>query len=116
MLQKVPLIKWSPEMRYLSGRHTCLPCRLASVTGLLLHFKYTPEFSAYVRAEVARGEHYRGGKEYRTYLKRLEGGQSLSFLHSGSARYDGSRGLVNLGLMHSTPEFEAHADRLRRPA
>ncbi len=46
-LQKVPLIRWSPDMRFLSARHTSLPCRLAPATGMLLHFKYTPELASY---------------------------------------------------------------------
>ena len=115
-LQKVPLIRWSPQMRFLSARHTSLPCRLAPVTGALLHFKYTPEFAAYVRAEAARGEHYRGGQQYRVYLKRLESDEGLSFLHPGSVRYRDSRQLVEQGLMRSTPELDAHVDPERRAA
>jgi glycosyltransferase involved in cell wall biosynthesis len=109
-LQKLPLIRWSPDMRFLSARHTSLPCRLASLRGLLLHFKYTPEFTDYVRAEAARGEHYRGGQQYRVYQKRLESGAGLSFHYEGSVRYTGSRQLVELGLMRSTPELDAHVD------
>lgn len=112
-LQKVPLVRWSPAMRFLSARHTALPCRLAAATGALLHFKYTPEFAAYVRAEALRGEHYRGGQQYRVYLKRLESGAGLAFRHPGSVRYAGSRQLVELGLIRSTPELDAHA--LRQP-
>ena len=76
----MPLIRWRPEIKYTSSKHTAFPCRLADVSGVLLHFKYLPEFAAQVRAEVARGQHFLGGKEYRAYQRRLEQGESLSFM------------------------------------
>ena len=72
ILQKVPLIRWAPDIKYTSSKHTAFPCVLADVTGALLHFKYLPDFAAQVRAEVARGQHYLGAAEYRAYQRRLE--------------------------------------------
>jgi tetratricopeptide (TPR) repeat protein len=109
VLQKVPLIRWSPEIKYTSSKHTAFPCRLAEVTGALLHFKYLPDFAANVRAEVARGQHYLGGKEYRSYLRRLEQGQSLSLMSPTSCRYRNSAQLVELGLIQTSSRFESHA-------
>jgi hypothetical protein len=61
-----------------------------------------------VRAEVARGQHYLGGKEYRSYLRRLERGESLSLMAPVSCRYRDSRQLVELGLMQTSARFEGH--------
>jgi hypothetical protein len=61
-----------------------------------------------VRAEVARGQHYLGGKEYRSYLRRLERGDSLSLMGPGSCRYRDSRQLVELGLVQTSARFEDH--------
>ena len=108
VLQKVPLIRWRPEIKYTSSKHTAFPCRLADVSGMLLHFKYLPEFAAQVRAEVARGQHFLGAKEYRAYLRRLEQGEAFSFMAAVSQRYRDSRQLVELGLMQATPAFESH--------
>ena len=106
ILQKVPLIRWAPEIKYTSSKHTAFPCRLAEITGALLHFKYLPDFAAQVRAEVARGQHYLGGKEYRAYLRRLEQGQSLSLMGLLSCRYRDSAQLVELGLIQTSNRFE----------
>ena len=108
VLQKVPLIRWRPDIKYTSSKHTAFPCRLAEVTGALLHFKYLPAFAAQVGAEVARGQHYLGGKEYRAYQRRLAREAGLSLLAGISRRYRGSDQLVELGFMHSSPAYEAH--------
>ncbi|MEK0085615.1 tetratricopeptide repeat protein [Benzoatithermus flavus] len=108
VLQKVPLIRWAPDIKYTSSKHTAFPCRLADVSGALLHFKYLPDFAASVRTEVARGQHYLGGKEYRVYLRRLEAGESLSLMGPPSCRYRDSGQLVELGLIQTSSRFEAH--------
>jgi hypothetical protein len=108
LLQKVPLIRWNPGIKYTSSKHTSFPCRLPDISGALLHFKYLPDFADQVRLEVARGQHYLGAKEYRAYQRRLEGGQSLFFLSAQSRRYQGSAQLVALGLMQTATSFEAY--------
>ena len=109
ILQKVPLIRWAPDIKYTSSKHTAFPCVLADVSGALLHFKYLPDFAAQVRAEVARGQHYQGAAEYRAYQRRLEAGASLTLMGELSSRYRDSAQLVELGLMSSSDRYEAHA-------
>lgn len=111
VLQKVPLIRWAPDIKYTSSKHTAFPCRLADVTGALLHFKYLPGFAAAVREEVARGQHYLGAKEYRSYLRRLEAGESPSLMGPPSRRYRDSGQLVALGLIQTSDRFEAHVSQ-----
>ncbi len=108
VLQKVPLIRWRQEIKYISSKHTAFPCRLAEVTGALLHFKYLPAFAAQVGAEIARAQHFLGGKEYRAYQRRLGSGGELSLMGPNSRRYRDSGQLVELGLMQSSPDFDAH--------
>ncbi|MFZ1428568.1 MAG: glycosyltransferase family 2 protein, partial [Geminicoccaceae bacterium] len=108
ILQKVPLIRWSPDIKYTSSKHTAFPCRLADLSGALLHFKYLPAFEAHVQAEIARGQHYLGATEYRAYLRRLEAGSPLTLIGPSSARYRDSAQLVELGLMRSSTRFDTH--------
>ena len=108
VLQKVPLIRWRPEIKYTSSKHTAFPCRLADVTGALLHFKYLPDFASQVRVEVARGQHYLGAREYRAYQRRLDEGGALSPMGPASQRYRDTRQLVELGLIKSSPAYESH--------
>ncbi|MFO1046545.1 MAG: tetratricopeptide repeat protein [Geminicoccaceae bacterium] len=111
VLQKVPLIRWRKDIKYTSSKHTAFPCRLADVSGVLLHFKYLPQFADQVRAEVRRGQHYLGAREYRTYQRRLDEGTPLSPAGPESRRYRDSRQLVELGLMATSPAYERHVDR-----
>lgn len=111
VLQKVPLIRWREDIKYTSSKHTAFPCRLADVSGVLLHFKYLPQFADQVRAEVRRGQHYLGAREYRTYQRRLDDGAPLSPAGPESRRYRDSRQLVELGLMSTSPAYERHVDR-----
>ena len=113
VLQKVPLIRWRPEIKYTSSKHTAFPCRLADVSGVLLHFKYLPEFAAQVRAEVARGQHFMGAKEYRAYQRRLDEGGELTLMGPPSCRYRDSAQLVALGLMQAPPAYMAHVHAAR---
>jgi hypothetical protein len=108
VLQKLPLIRWQTGIKYTSSKHTAFPCRLAEVSGALLHFKYLPDFAEQVRAEVARGQHYLGAKEYRGYQRRLAAAGSPSPLGSASCRYRDSRQLVELGLIATSPGYESH--------
>jgi hypothetical protein len=52
---------------------------------------------------------YLGGKEYRSYLRRLEQGESLSLMGPASCRYRDSAQLVELGLIRTSSGFESHA-------
>ena len=117
VLQKVPLIRWRPEIKYTSSKHTAFPCRLAEVTGALLHFKYLPGFASQVGAEVARGQHYLGAKEYRAYQRQLELAEDLTLMAPASRRYRGSRQLLELGLITTSersPTMSAPRAKLAR--
>lgn len=115
LLQKVPLIRWNRDIKYISSKHSAFPCRLGDVTGALLHFKYLPDFTAQVRTEVTRGQHYLGAKEYRSYLRRLEASDSFLLKGPASCRYRDSAQLVELRLIHTSTRFENHARDARSP-
>ncbi len=82
------------------------PETLRHCRGALLHFKFLSDFHDRVEAEVARGEHYGGAREYRAYrdLMRKEG--AVNLMAAKSARYEGSGQLVRLGLMRTTEGWE----------
>jgi hypothetical protein len=108
-MEKVPLVRWRRDIRYLSSTHQLFPVRLAAETGLLLHFKYLPDFADSVRREALRREHSVGARRHRRYQQQLEGAAELGLHHAGSLRYRGSRQLVRLGLMRSSAALDAHA-------
>lgn len=108
-MEKIPLVRWSRSVRYLSSTHQIYPVRLAAETGLLLHFKYLPDFADAVHREVERAQHSMGARRYRRYLDELTRIGDVTFHHAGSVSYRDSLQLVELGLMRSSPELDALA-------
>ena len=109
VLQKVPLIRWRPEIKYTSSKHTAFPCRLADVSGR------APPLQ--VPAGVCRP-----GRAPRSPAASITWGPRSTAPTSGgwsgakpcpswvppSRRYRHSAQLLDLGLMHTSPAFEAH--------
>lgn len=98
-LQKMPLVKWRAELRYLASTHLIDGLHLASATGALLHFKFLADFAESSRIEVARGQHWDNAAQYEAYAEALAATPRLSAMYEGSVQYRGSRQLVELGLM-----------------
>jgi len=109
-LNKVPLVKWQPGLRYVSSMHHTnrreLNCtvhgnRLA-VSGVLFHFKYVNRLTQKAAEEMTRGEHYDGSAEYKAYL---DAGDPVLFDPEVSLRFGGTRQLQELGFMQAGAWF-----------
>jgi len=109
-LNKVPLIKWQPGLRYVSSMHHTnrreLNCtvhdnRLA-VSGVLFHFKYVNLLTQKAAEEMTRGEHYDGSAEYKAYL---DAGDPVLFDPEVSVHFGGTRQLQELGFMQAGAWF-----------
>ncbi len=105
-LNKTPLVKWSKGYVYVSSTHTLLPRGLNLVydewggqkpCGVLLHTKFMNTFSEKAEEEMKRKQHYAASREYRTYLKQLNG--DLLLWNEQSSEYQDWRQLEDLGLM-----------------
>jgi len=105
-LNKVPLVRWHRRYAYVSSTHMLLPRGLnlvhddwggEKVSGCLLHAKFVGGFAARAEEELARGEHYGRGREYRAYCAGLAALPDLWC--AWSERYRDWRQLEALGLM-----------------
>lgn len=105
-LNKTPLVKWSKGYVYVSSTHTLLPRGLNLVydewggqkpCGVLLHTKFMNTFSEKAQEEMKRKQHYAASREYRTYLKKMDG--DLLLWNEESSEYRDWRQLEELGLM-----------------
>lgn len=105
-LNKVPVVKWKPGLRYVSSMHhlnnpayncTVLENPLA-VSGVLFHFKYLSLLTEKAAEEIQRGEHYAGSVEYKAYL---DAGDPLLYDPSVSVRFSGTRQLQAQGFMQA---------------
>lgn len=105
-LNKIPLVRWRRHYAYVSSTHALLPRGLnlvydeaggEKIAGCLLHAKFLDTFGAKTAEELARREHYAGGREYGAYAG---GAEATSVLWCRwSERYINWRQLEILGLM-----------------
>lgn len=105
-LNKIPFVKWQKPYAYVSSTHMILPRGLNLVydqqggektSGILLHAKFLNTFNARASEEAARGEHYQGGREYKSYAERH--GADPDLWCEWSEQYINWRQLEILGLM-----------------
>jgi len=105
-LNKIPLVKWDRSYVYASSTHMLLPRGLNLVydewggektCGCLLHAKFLHTFADKSAEELARRQHYAGGREYEVYAERLQDNPDLWC--EWSERYINWRQLEILGLM-----------------
>ncbi|MXU64688.1 glycosyltransferase family 2 protein [Oceanomicrobium pacificus] len=105
-LNKVPLVRWSRGMTYVSSTHMLLPRGLNRVydewggekpTGCLLHAKFLNILNDKSVEELERRQHYAASREYRAYLR--QDGLGRSLWTEESSTYKGWRQLEEMGLM-----------------
>lgn len=105
-LNKVPFVKWRKPYAYVSSTHMILPRGLNLVydqqggektSGILLHAKFLNTFGDRAAEEALRAEHYRAGREYKTYAERK--GSDPDLWCQWSEQYINWRQLEILGLM-----------------
>jgi len=107
-LIKAPLLHWQTGCQRLSGHVIANTprSRMSKVTGALLHFKFFADFHDKAKVEATRGEHYKGGMEYKRYLNHVRNDPNMSFMYRGSRRYVDSASLLNAGLIKTSPELD----------
>jgi hypothetical protein len=115
-LTKVPLVRWDAASAYLASNHWISPKAVAQESGALLHFKFLGDLPRRAIEEAARGQYYENAAAYRRYAAILAERPELSLMYPGSARYAGSRQLVELGLIRDTPAWAAARGQAFRPA
>ncbi|MEO1640308.1 MAG: glycosyltransferase family 2 protein [Pseudomonadota bacterium] len=105
-LNKIPFVKWRKPYAYVSSTHMMLPRGLNLVydqqggektSGILLHAKFLNTFGEKAQEEAARAEHYKAGREYKSYAERH--GADPDLWCQWSERYLNWRQLEVLGLM-----------------
>ena len=103
-LNKVPLVRWRPGLRYVSSMHhlndPTLNCtihkRPEAISGVLFHFKYVSLLQEKAAEEIQRAQHYAGSQEYRAYL---DAGDVVLYDPQISIRYRDSEQMQDLGFM-----------------
>jgi Glycosyl transferase family 2 len=107
-MSKLPLIRWQRGQRFRLSTHSlAIPLTLGKMRGALLHFKMFDDLPAKCEIEVARAQHYAGGREYWALAEAIKQSANRSFFDANvSVRYSDASQLVSMCIMSETGSFE----------
>jgi tetratricopeptide (TPR) repeat protein len=105
-LQKSPLVRMAPDVRYIECSHGTTHLPLADVSGAVLHYKFVGDLRRRVGEAVSRGEHASGALSYQRLRDSLgESDWKGPLLSPHSRRYAGTADLLRHGLIVGSPEW-----------
>lgn len=106
LMTKSPLVRMTPDFAYLVNNHHHTHVPVSDLRTAVLHFKFIGAYRDRLADAIARREHFQGARFYRQ-LDRSLGAPSASSVSNALIEYDGPAQLVSLGLMHSSPGWDA---------
>ncbi len=106
ILNKVALFHNRPGVGLSMGNHAIRGARCSDLRAVHLHFKFLSDFHERVVLAIARGEHWNGSSEYRSYARALGDRKTLDVLYAGSRQWAGTQPLIDCGIMRTSPRFQ----------
>lgn len=105
-LTKQPLFRASSRVRVFPYNvHYVTGGRLADVTGVFRHYKYTGRFVEHVREELERRQYYGRAEIFQYYRRALEANPELTLYRPSSREYHGAEELLESGFLIASPRF-----------
>lgn len=99
-LTKQPLVRFRRGFSFFPyDVHFVRGARIADVTTVLRHYKYTGGFYAHVRDAVERGQYWRGAEAYRLFERVLRENPGLTLIRPTSREYRDTDELVERGFL-----------------
>ena len=116
-MKKIPLFFFTTNVVLHLGQHFIDGCQLSAVTGRLLHFKFTSDFSGEKTSKLAHDANDGGLLDpwYTAQLNRyhatIQKSTDLILARPESIRYRGPDHLLELGIMQSSAAFQDWAHK-----
>ncbi len=107
LLTKHPLLRWSPPMELPKYAHDISYARIADVSAVLLHYKFTRDFAATLARAVREGGYYKGSARYVRMEELLREDPAFSLHGPGARRLEDVEELVTAGFLRASPEYRA---------
>ena len=104
LMTKAPLVRMRQDLFFLSNNHFHTGARMADLSAALLHYKFVGDLRRRVDEQVARGEHFMGGRFYRSLQPHLSEETRLS--SESSVRYEGPRQLLEMNYISSSEGWD----------
>jgi tetratricopeptide (TPR) repeat protein len=106
-LTKSSGLRGGGRIEQLYASHYTSPAQIASVSMLLLHYKFRPDFAERARRVAAEHQYGDSSQEYSCYAD-LETDRARPMLSADSRRFEGSQSLIDAGALRSTPQWDAY--------
>lgn len=112
---KVQFLKWRRGLTFSGSVHN-LPQKLALAPdwAALLHFKYLPDYAQKVADALERKQHTDNSGHYLDYNRQMSGLLEEGLYYSGSRRFDGTKALLDCGLMRESKGLRQWRSRASR--
>lgn len=111
LLTKHPLIFLDGTLKPVVHPHYSNRARLADLTGVLLHYKFTPAFKAKVGESVQSARYVEfAQRQYDEYQRRLAPESELVIKTPGRRPWLGAWELVDQGFLHVSRAYRAHVE------
>jgi hypothetical protein len=111
-MHKSPLVRVTPDVRYIECNHNTTHLPVADVTAALLHYKFVGDMARRLGEAIDRGEYFGGAISYRRLSAAArDHGWSESLLSTFSRRYDGASSIEAAGLIRGSPAWDAFTRR-----
>lgn len=108
LMTKTPLVRVTPDFRYIECNHYTTHLPVADITAALLHYKFVGDVAKRLDEAIDRGVHFAGALAYRRIRSAAnERGWGETLLSSFSRSYEGASSLEAAGLIRTTPGWEA---------
>ena len=108
-MQKSPLVRMAPDVRYVECNHGTTHLQEADVSGALLHYKFVGDMKRRIEGAVSRAEHFAGAISYRRLGSAFgQNGWDGSLLSRHSRHYDSPNTLESHGLINSSSLWDAY--------
>lgn len=78
LLTKHPMIRWSPPMELPKYSHDISYARIADVSAVLLHYKFTSGLTQVIERAIVEGSYYMGSERYKNIARTFEENPELS--------------------------------------
>jgi hypothetical protein len=115
-LTKQPLVRSRSGLRtFPYDVHFVTHARIADVSGVFRHYKYTGGFVAHVREELQRRQHYHKAEIFDHYERVLRSNPGLSFVRPTSREYGAAEELLDDGFLVASKRYRRWAEAHRSP-
>lgn len=105
-LTKQPLFRRSARLNVFPyDPHFVTGARIADVTGVFRHYKYTGGFIAHVREELQRKQYYGNAEIFEHYRKALAENPDLSLFRPTAQEYTGAAELLKTGFLIASARY-----------